>query len=74
MWIRAPQGGRIYAVGGFDHIGKKTEHEFVDLTRQQKKERQKTWWKESEYNDIWSVKIAFSTFKRIFGECAGTRK
>ena len=61
-------------LGGFDHIDKKTEHEFADLTRQQKRERQKVWRKESGYNDRWSVEIAFSTFKRIFGECMNTRK
>ena len=38
-------------LGGFDQIDKKTEHKFADLTRQQKKERQKTWQKESGYND-----------------------
>ena len=61
-------------LGGFDHIDKKTEHEFADLTRQQKRERQKVWRKESGYNDRWSVEIAFSTFKRIFGECMNARK
>ena len=61
-------------LGGFDHIDKKTEHEFADLTRQQKRERQKVWRKESGYNDRWSVEIAFSTFKRIFGECINARK
>ena len=61
-------------LGGFDHIDKKTEHEFADLTRLQKRERQKMWQKESGYNDRWSVEIAFSTFKRMFGECTNARK
>ena len=61
-------------LGSFDHIDKKTEHEFADLTRQQKKERQKTWRKESGYDDRWSVEIAFSTFKRIFGKCTSAQK
>ena len=60
--------------GGFDHIDKKTEHEFADLTCQQKRELQKMWRKESGYNDRWSVEIAFSTFKRMFGECMNARK
>ena len=59
---------------GFDHIDKKTEHEFADLTCQQKRELQKMWRKESGYNDRWSVEIAFSTFKRMFGECMNARK
>ena len=37
----------LMQLGGFNHIDKKTEHEFTDLTRQQKKEHQKTWHKES---------------------------
>ena len=64
-----PQEAGFMKLGGFDHIDKKTEREFADLARQQKKERQKTWQKESGCNDRWSVKIAFSAFKRIFGEC-----
>ena len=61
-------------LGGFDHIDKKTEHEFADLTREQKRELQKAWQKESGYNDRWAVEIAFSTFKRVLGECMNARK
>ena len=35
---------------------------------------QKAWRKESGYNDRWSVEIAFSTFKRVLGECISARK
>ena len=61
-------------LGGFDHIDKKTEHGFADLTREQKRELQKAWRKESGYNDRWAVEIAFSTFKRVLGECVNARK
>ena len=37
-------------LGGFDHIDKKTEHEFADLTRLQKRKCQKMRRKESGYN------------------------
>ncbi len=61
-------------LGGFDHIDKKAEHALADLSREQKREFQKAWRKESGYNDRWSVEIAFSTFKRVFGECISARK
>ena len=57
-------------LGGFDHI---PEHGFADLTREQKRELQKAWRKESGYNDRWAVEIAFSTFKRVLGECMNGR-
>ena len=50
-------------LGGFaakNHIDKKTEHGFADLTREQKRELQKAWRKESGYNDRWAVEIACS--------------
>ena len=57
-------------LGGFDHIDKKTEHGFADLTREQKRELQKAWRKESGYND-WAVEIAFSHSNGSSGESSG---
>ena len=61
-------------LAGVEHIDKDAEHMFADLTRDQKREHQKEWQKESGYNDRWSVETAFSTFKRILGECVYARK
>ena len=57
-----------------EHIDNDAEHMLADLTRDQKREHQKEWRKESGYNDRWSVETAFSTFKRVLGECVHARK
>ena len=55
-------------------MDKMTISKFAGLTREQKRELQKAWRRESGYNDRWSVEIAFSTFKRVLGECINARK
>ena len=69
---RKKEGFRQLA--GVEHIDKDAEHMFADLTRDQKRERQKEWRKKLGYNDRWSVETAFSTFKRVLGECVHARK
>ncbi len=61
-------------LGGMGCMDKMAEVKFAGLTREQKREFQKAWRKESGYNDRWSVEIAFSTFKRVLGECISARK
>ena len=61
-------------LGGMDCMDKMTTSKFAGLTREQKRELQKAWRRESGYNDRWSVEIAFSTFKRVLGECISARK
>ena len=46
---------------------------FNQLTEEQKKENQKQWKIDVSYGKRWSVEIAFSTFKRIFGENISAR-
>ena len=48
---------------------KRQDKSLQTLQPAKKKERQKMWQKESGYSNEWSVKITFSTFKRMFGEC-----
>ena len=61
-------------LGGMDCMDKMTTSKFAGLTREQKRELQKAWRRESGYNERWSVEIAFSTFKRVLGECINARK
>ena len=61
-------------LGGMDCMDKMAERKFAGLTREQKREFQKAWRRESGYNERWSVEIAFSTFKRVLGECISARK
>ena len=61
-------------LGGMDCMDKMTTSKFAGLTREQKREFQKAWRRESGYNERWSVEIAFSTFKRVLGECISARK
>ena len=61
-------------LGGMDCMDKMAEVKFAGLTREQKREFQKAWRRESGYNERWSVEIAFSTFKRVLGECISARK
>ena len=46
---------------------------FSQLTEKQKSENQKKWKTNISYGKRWSVEIAFSTFKRIFGENISAR-
>ena len=46
---------------------------FNQLIEEQKKDNQKQWKKDIGYGRRWSVEIAFSTFKRIFGENISAR-
>ena len=69
---RKKEGFRHLA--GVEHIDRDAERMFADLTRDQKRKCQKEWRKESGYNDRWSVETAFSTFKRVLGECVHARK
>ena len=69
---RKKEGFRQLA--GVEHIDKDAEHMFAGLTRDQKRERQKEWRKKLGYNNRWSVETAFSTFKRVLGECVHARK
>ncbi len=61
-------------LGGLDHMAHMAAYKFAGLTREQKREFQKAWRRESGYNERWSVEIAFSTFKRVLGECISARK
>ena len=61
-------------LGGLDHMDHMAAYKFAGLTREQKRELQKAWRRESGYNERWSVEIAFSTFKRVLGECISARK
>ena len=61
-------------LGDLDCMDKTAERKFAGLTREQKREFQKAWRRESGYNDRWSVEIVFSTFKRVLGECISARK
>ena len=69
---RKKEGFRQLA--GVEHIDKDAEHMFADLTRDQKREHQREWRKKAGYNNRWSVETAFSTFKRVLGECVHARK
>ena len=61
-------------LGGMDCMDHVAAYKFAGLTREQKMEFQKAWRRESGYNERWSVEIAFSTFKRVLGECISARK
>ena len=61
-------------LGGMDCMDHMAAYKFAGLTREQKMEFQKAWRRESGYNERWSVEIAFSTFKRVLGECISARK
>ena len=61
-------------LGGLDCMDHVAAYKFAGLTREQKREFQKAWRRESGYNERWSVEIAFSTFKRVLGECISARK
>ncbi len=54
-------------------INHKNERIFNLLTEEQKSENQKQWKIDVGYGRRWSVEIAFSTFKRIFGENISAR-
>ena len=73
---RKKEGFRQMA--GVEHIDKDAEHMFAGLTRDQKREHRREWRKKAGYNNNnnnrWSVETAFSTFKRVLGECVALDK
>ncbi len=55
-------------------INRKNKQAFDKLTEEQKLENRKEWKENVKYQRRWAVEIAFSTYKRIFGENISSRR